>query len=84
MKRKTRRLIEELDAVAVQKDKIHVIESRGNHVIQSAINLINMIREQYDGETALDLERRLINSIRGQDERKFTRAIRKIDESKDQ
>jgi hypothetical protein len=37
-----------------------------------------MIKENYDPELADELERRLINSIRGKDASKFARGLRKI------
>jgi len=58
------------------------MESRATNVIESAINLINEMHKHYDAETAGDLERRLLNSIRSQDSRKFVRGIRKVNESK--
>ena len=76
--RKTRSILDELDSFVVPKDRENVLESRATHVIQSAINLINLIRENYDVETASELERRLINSIKGQDTAKFTRGLRRI------
>lgn len=78
MLKKTRSILDELDNHFVQKDKENVFESRAVHVIQGAINLINNIRENYDPETASELERRLINSIRGQDSNKFVRGIRRL------
>jgi len=60
------------------RDRNLVIESRANHIISSAINLIQMIKENYDPELADELERRLINSIRGRDASKFARGLRKI------
>jgi predicted nuclease of restriction endonuclease-like RecB superfamily len=66
----------------VERDKQHVMESRATNVIESAINLINEMHKHYDAETASDLERRLLNSIRHQDSRKFVRGIRKVNESK--
>jgi len=62
----------------VHKDKTNVIESRANNIINGAINLINHIRESYDAETAGELERRLLNAIKGQDPTKFARGIRKL------
>jgi hypothetical protein len=59
-------------------DKNLVIESRANHIINSAINLIQMIKETYESEDADELERRLINSIRGKDANKFIRGLRRI------
>ena len=55
-----------------------MLESRANHIITGAINLINTIRENYSAEVAAELERRLINSIKGQDPAKFVRGVRKI------
>ena len=78
MLKKTRSLLDELDNHFVQKDKENVFESRAVHVIQGAINLINSIRENYDPEVAAELERRLLNSIRGQDSNKFVRGIRRL------
>jgi hypothetical protein len=83
VKRNTRSLLEELNDIAVKKDAGAVIESRAAHVIDSAINLINSIKENFDPETAYELERRLINSIRGADPAKFTRGIRKLRDAKE-
>jgi len=83
VKRHTRSLLEELNDIAVKKDTEAVIESRAVHVINSAINLLNLIRENFDPELAYELERRLLNSIKGSDPAKFTRGIRKLRDSKD-
>jgi hypothetical protein len=83
VKRNTRSLLEELNEIAVKKDTESVIESRATHVIDSAINLINSIKENFDPETAYELERRLLNSIKAADPAKFTRGIRKLRDSKE-
>lgn len=83
MKKTTRSLLEELNEVAYKKHTESVIESRAGHIIDSAINLLNSIKEQFDPETAFELERRFLNSIRAQDPTKFTRGIRKIRDSKE-
>lgn len=82
MQRKTRSILEELDSFKLQRDRESLVESRANHVISGAINLINFIRENYDIEQADELERRLINSIRRQDPKKFVRGVKRISESK--
>ena len=81
MRNNTRSLLEELTSITVQRDKESLIEGRANNVITSAINLMNYIKEHYDAETADELERRLLNSIRGQDPTKFTRKIRGLREA---
>jgi hypothetical protein len=70
--------LDELDSLLSHRDKENLVESRANHVIQGAINLVNYIRENYDAEQAAELERRLLNSIRSQDASKFTRGVRKM------
>jgi len=78
VKRQTRSLLEELNSIAVKKDAESIIETRAHHVIDSAINLIATIKENFDPEAAFELEKRLLNSIRGADPTKFTRGIRKL------
>lgn len=82
MKLKTRSILQELNEIADRKDKESLIESRATNIINSAINLMELIHKHYDQETASDLERRFINSIKGSDPAKFNRGIRKIVESK--
>lgn len=78
MQKNTRSILDELDSFASsRRDRAVVVESRAVHVIQGAINLINYIRENFDDETAGDLERRLLNSIRSQDSSKFSRGIKR-------
>ncbi len=82
MQKRTKSLLAELDSIASQRDKENFVESRAANVIQSAINLLSFIKENYDTDTAGELERRLLNSIRSGDSSKFTRGIRKLkDES---
>ena len=78
MQKRTRSILTELDELLTHKDKDALLESRANNIINGAINLIKYIRENYDAEQAGELERRLLNAIKGQDPAKFTRGIRKI------
>lgn len=82
MRKQTRSILDELSGFGGSKSSNLVLESRANHIINSAINLINTIREQYDEPEAAELERRLINSIRAQEPGKFVRGLRKINEDK--
>jgi len=78
LQKRTRSILEELSSMSVQRDRSSLVESRANNVISSAINLLNYIRENYDEDQALELERRLLNSIRSQDPQKFTRGVRRL------
>lgn len=83
VQRKTKSLLEELNEVAVKRDSELIVESRAAHIINSAINLLQLIRENFDPETAYELERRFINSIKGSDPAKFTRSIRKLRDNRE-
>lgn len=82
MKPQTRSILEELNDIADVRNTESLIESRAMNVITSAINLLESIHKHYDADTALELERRLVNSIKGSDPAKFTRGIRKIAEAR--
>jgi hypothetical protein len=47
MQKKTRSLLEELDAMYIERDQRHVIENRATNVIASAIRLLEQIEENY-------------------------------------
>ena len=76
--KKTRSILEELNQISVDRDRNHVVSNSGEHVINSAINLIEQIETYFDEKTAKDLTNRLVNSIKGKDVRKFSRGITKI------
>lgn len=82
MKKATRSLLEELNAFAEKKHSEAIIESRATHVIDSAINLLALIKENFPAEQANELERRFLNSIKGGDPNKFVRSIRKLRDNK--
>lgn len=83
MKRTTRSLLEELNTIHSKKNNEALIESRATHVIESAINLLNLIKESFPPDQAYELERRIINSIKGGDSSKFIRSIRKLRDNKE-
>jgi hypothetical protein len=83
LKRATRSLLEELNSIAEKKHGEAIIESRAAHVIDSAINLLNLIKETFDPEQAYELERRMINSIKAGDPNKFVRSIRRLRDNKE-
>ena len=83
MRKSTRSIQQEINDIGIRRDPDLVIESRGSNIIQSAINLLDMIRENYDVETASELERRFISSIKNNDITKFKRGIKRIQESKE-
>jgi len=83
LKRATRSLLEELNSISERRNGEAIIEARATHVIDSAINLLTLIKENYSPDQAYELERRLINSIGTGDSAKFTRSIRRVRDNKD-
>ena len=83
MQKRTRSILEELDAIYTEKhaerDRRYIIESRASNVIASAIRLVEQIEESYSPEQAENLVRKLLNAIRSKDAGKFTRTVRRTD-----
>lgn len=82
MRKHTRSILQELSNLDRSRSNDHLIETTANNIIESAINLLNRISKTYDAETAGELERRFLNSIKSGDPRKFKRGIEKVIESK--
>lgn len=80
MKKKTRSILEELSSIGHNRDNQLLIENRGSNIIESAINLLSLIRENYNETESDELERRFLNAIRTGDSRKFKRGLIKIHE----
>lgn len=83
MQKRTRSILEELDAIHSEKyadrDRRYMIESRASNVITSAIRLVEQIEESYPAEQADNLVRKLLNAIRTKDGGKFIRTVRRTD-----
>jgi hypothetical protein len=77
MQPKTKSLLEELEALSVNRDTTHVIESRANNIITSAINLLEMISKHYTTEQTEVLERKLLGAIKSRDQSRFAKSLRK-------
>ena len=77
MQKKTRSLLEELDAMYVERDRRLIIENRAESVIGSAIRLLEQIEAEFPPEQAENLTRKLLNAIRTKDAGKFARSVRR-------
>ncbi len=75
MKKSTRSILQELSSISVKRNTTLLIENRGENIIQSAINLLELIQENYSSEIANDLERRFILSIRHKKLDRFKRGM---------
>ena len=80
----SRSILEELQRAVPNKTKEHVLESRGHHIISSAVNFLDVLTENYTDEEAEQITRRFLSAIRGGDPQRFIRQIRKIREAKEE
>jgi len=76
--RKSRSILEEISTYVPQKSKEDLIEARAQHIIVSAINLLESIDEAFTAEEAEALKKRFVSSIRGADPNRFTRMVKRI------
>jgi hypothetical protein len=82
MKKRTRSILEELNSLGNTRNTELLIENRGANIIESAINLLSLVRQQFNEEEAGELERRFLNAIRTGDPRKFKRGVHKVQEGR--
>lgn len=73
-------ILDELDYTP-KKDRDLFIESRAHQVIASFTNLMKLIEESYDRDTASDLQKRLMLSLKNRDEERFSRKMRAMRKS---
>jgi len=78
MKKRTRSLLEEINSLAPKKDKTAILESKGNNAISSIINILEMIDTNYDEDTAQDLTKRIMLSIKNRDPERFNRGVKRF------
>ena len=83
MQKQTKSILEELSNVSFQKDKENVVESRASHILESAIRLMQYIKENFDSETAYKLEKKFHSSIKNMDASKFSKGVARIKENKE-
>lgn len=76
--RRSRSILEEISSYVPQKNKEDLIEARAQHIIVSAINLLESIDESFTPEEAEALKKRFVSSIRGSDPNRFTRMVKRI------
>ena len=83
MQKETRSILDELSNISFKKDKENVVESRASHILESAIRLMNYIKENFDQETAFKLEKRFHSALKNMDAAKFSKGVARIKENKE-
>lgn len=77
MKKQTRSLLEELESIGKNRDTTHIIESRANSIITSAIHLLEVIDRNFPKEQAEILERKLLIAIKNRNGDKFSNSLKR-------
>ena len=80
----SRSILEELTRAKPAGQKENIIETRGHHIISSAVNFLEVLTENYTEEEAEQITRRFLSAIRGGDPKRFIRSVRKIREAKEE
>jgi hypothetical protein len=76
--RRSRSILEEISSYVPQKSKEELIEARAQHIIVSAINLLETINESFTENEAEALRKRFLSSIKGADPERFSRMVKRI------
>ena len=75
---KTTSILSEICSHVPERSRQQVIDSRAEHVIASASNLIVALQEQYSPEDSSVLIKKVINCIKNGDPTAFKRALMKV------
>lgn len=76
--RRSKSILEEISSYVPHKSKEELIEARAQHIIVSAINLLESIDNSFTNDEADALKKRFVSSIRGADPSRFTRMVKRI------
>ena len=78
MSNKKHNLLDSIVNYTSDKEKLQSLGNRADHAINSIINLLDSIDEDFEQEEAEDLTRRLFLSIKNRDYRKFEKGLENI------
>ncbi|AFC21737.1 virion structural protein [Cronobacter phage vB_CsaM_GAP32] len=78
MSNKKHNLLDSIVNYTSDKEKLQSLGNRADHAINSIINLLDSIEEEFEGEEAEDLKRRLFLSIKNRDYRKFEKGLENL------
>jgi hypothetical protein len=78
--RRSRSILQEISSYVPQRNKEDLIEARAQHIIASAINLLESIDESFPAHEAEALKKRFLSSIKGADPNRFSRMVKKVKE----
>ena len=71
----TKTILQELSTIGVNKNPEMIVLTRGSNLIESVINLLELVYSTYPENVAEKVERKILNSIKARDVTKFKRSI---------
>lgn len=71
----TKTILQELSTIGVNKNPEMIVLTRGSNLIESVINLLELVYSTYPESIAENVERKILNSIKTRDVAKFKRSI---------
>ena len=83
MQKQTKSILEELTNVSYNKDKENVVESRASHILESAIRLMQYIKDNFEPDTAYKLEKKFHSAIKNMDASRLSKGVARIKENKE-
>lgn len=83
MAEKYKSILHELLEMYPQKDKDMIVESRGSHTVNSAINFLDMLYETYSKDEAEDLHKRFVSAIKTRNPKRFLKGIENLKDKND-
>jgi|TARA_B100000900_G_C20595504_1_gene723228 hypothetical protein len=78
MKKRTRSILEEINAMAPRTTKDQVVEMRSQNVLSGAIQLLEYIEKNFDETAQADLRKRFMLSLKNKDMSIFERGVKKL------
>lgn len=81
---KKNNLLESIMNYDTDKEQLQTLGNRASNAINSIINILENIEENYDPEVASDLRKRLFLSIKNRDYRKFEKGLENLSENKNE
>lgn len=75
-------LLREMDTLSPQKDDTSFLEERAKRAFDTAVKLMEIIESKYDADTAEELKKRFLSSVKRKSLRKFEIGVKSLKENK--
>lgn len=83
MKRKNRSILRDLEHILEGDNRHKNLESRASHIIMSASNLLESLRDEHSDEEINELRQKMFSGIKNKNPERFSNALKKIRKNRD-